>query len=149
MKNHKNYTWENIPYDVKPFQINITHPLASIKQKIDIIYQKLYIKILFLIEIGFVGTTSNVDLIGNYISFHFISFICWSFAFTAALKKRGLEKKNIISNWKIQKKLIFLPSQNQITFYWNSQILALSIVKEKSEKFFKSSFSHVLEPVVL
>ena len=96
--NHKSFTWENIQYDVKFFQ----HRRCFNFSERDIMYLKL--TFLFLTGLGFVGTTNKLVLIEHQVSSHFISFTDCSFVFTVALKKKGLESMDMISNWKKQKK---------------------------------------------
>ena len=73
----------------------------------DIMYLK--VTFLFLTGLGFVGTTNKLVLIEHQVSSHFISFTDCSFVFTVALKKKGLERMDMISNWKKQKKKNSLP----------------------------------------
>ena len=101
--NHKSFTWESIQYDVKFFQ----HRRCFNFSERDIMYLKL--TFLFLTGLGFVGTTNKLVLIEHQVSSHFISFKDCSFVFTVALKKKGLESMDMISNWKKQKKKNSLP----------------------------------------
>ena len=54
----------------------------------------MYLKLtfFFLIDFGFLGTSNKLALIEHHVNFHFISITDCSFVFTAALKKKGLER---------------------------------------------------------
>ena len=66
----------------------------------------MYLKPTFLFRtgLGIAGTSNKLVLIEHQVSSHFISFTDCSFVFTVALKKKGLERMDMISNWKKQKK---------------------------------------------